>query len=112
MDQRRYTAAFTPWNPNGCARYLMDAVASLDPGATFGLVNANDVGVNLVGVLASLDGVVSPRIVALGRQADAVLTRVKLTHGAVPHPQYVRRFRYHDQADYAREIEEAAGWWN
>jgi hypothetical protein len=34
----------------------------------------------------------SPALVALGEHAHGTLSRVMIPHGAVPHPQFVRRF--------------------
>ena len=50
----------------------------------------------------------SPPIVALGRKAQQVLERQALVHGVVPHPQWVRRFRYHDKNRYAQSIGQAS----
>jgi hypothetical protein len=47
-------------------------------------------------------------VVALGQAAHEELTRQGITHGTVPHPQYVRRFKYNQQKTYARMIWSAA----
>lgn len=45
-----------------------------------------------------------PPVVALGRAVQRRLSWLGIPHGAVPHPQYVRRFHYRSGADYARLI--------
>lgn len=49
-----------------------------------------------------------PSVVALGRVAAQVATEHEVPHGAVPHPQYVRRFHHAEGDAYARAIAEAA----
>lgn len=51
-------------------------------------------------------GLGKPRVVALGRRAESVLQKTNIPHGAVPHPQYVRRFlRSKGPGWYRDEIE-------
>jgi thymidylate kinase len=49
-----------------------------------------------------------PQVVTLGKAAHLYLEERYTTHGAVPHPQYMRRFRNNDQERYAEAIIEAA----
>lgn len=49
----------------------------------------------------------NPRVLALGKRADALLTHDGITHASVPHPQYWRRFNHHRQEEYATMITEA-----
>jgi hypothetical protein len=51
-----------------------------------------------------------PAVVALGRLASKTLTDLGVEHEAVPHPQWVRRFRSKQMGWYAQEIKEAAQW--
>jgi hypothetical protein len=50
---------------------------------------------------------VPPRVVALGANASEALHKLGIAHGAVPHPQYVRRFHYWAGDLYARAIAQA-----
>ena len=45
-----------------------------------------------------------PVVVALGKVADAELSRQGVAHRAVQHPQYVRRFRTYEVWQYGQEI--------
>lgn len=60
------------------------------------LVNANDVD----DVRAVWDAVGRPPTVGLGVNASRTLRDVDVPHRHVPHPQYWRRFRHHEQEDY------------
>ena len=95
--------AFLPFMPlNGaCAGWLLEA---LHPWTLrVGLVNAHEEDVEAL--WAALH---QPRVVALGRAAQRVLGRGLVPHGAVPHPQYARRFHHRRQTDYAAAIMHAA----
>lgn len=50
----------------------------------------------------------STSVVALGLKASGRLERLGITHGAVPHPQYWRRFHHNKRDEYAQLILEAA----
>lgn len=91
---------FLPLN-GACSGWLLGA---LHPWTLrVGLVNAHeeDVG-SLWGALGQ------PPVVALGRAAQRVLGRELVPHGAVPHPQYARRFKHRRQTEYAAAILHAA----
>lgn len=45
-----------------------------------------------------------PQVVALGRCAHDELTHLGVQHGAVPHPQFVRRFHHRHGDEYAQLI--------
>jgi hypothetical protein len=45
-----------------------------------------------------------PKLIALGEHAHAALARVMIPHGAVPHPQFVRRFHHGSNAEYGELI--------
>jgi thymidylate kinase len=49
-----------------------------------------------------------PFIVALGNNADHVVSVKNILHGCVPHPQYWRRFHHHDRKRYGEMILDAA----
>lgn len=51
----------------------------------------------------------SPRIVALGNQADLVLRDIGIPHGTTFHPQYVRRFHANKISEYADLLRKACG---
>lgn len=46
------------------------------------------------------------RVIALGSKAAGACERQHIKYTAVPHPQYWRRFHYHDIADYADQLKE------
>lgn len=50
-----------------------------------------------------------PSVVALGKRAASELKDQGVHHSEVPHPQFWRRFRYHERNKYALMIKEAAG---
>lgn len=49
-----------------------------------------------------------PKVVALGRKASDQLHKAGVTHGSVPHPQYVRRFHHHEHEWYAGLVQRAS----
>lgn len=51
-----------------------------------------------------------PTVVALGRKAQRVVENAKIAHGAVPHPQFVRRFHNKERKWYGRLLDSAAIW--
>lgn len=71
---------------------------------TYGLANACDVDDPLA-LWKTLD---QPRVVALGKFASSCLTDLGIQHGAVPHPQFIRRFHHHSGPRYAEVIRLAA----
>lgn len=86
---------------NACSGWLLD---SLDPWTLrVGLVNAHEEDVEQLWVALR-----QPQVVALGREAQTVLGRSLVPHGAVPHPQYARRFHHRRQRTYAAAIMHAA----
>lgn len=93
--------AFMPY-PATSGEYLLRSVTSLCENGTVGLINANDVDDPYI-AWKTLD---EPITVALGRRAyDTVKTWVS---GAVPHPQYVRRFYNSHTAWYDLLIQRAS----
>lgn len=46
-----------------------------------------------------------PRVLALGYRAHVKLDEAGITHGTVPHPQFVRRFHHRAQAEYGSLIQ-------
>jgi hypothetical protein len=102
-----FPRAFTPWDNAGSALYLMKTLLLTRAHLDVGIVNANepDVDVTLIEKIEP-----KPAVVALGRLASKTLTDAGVEHEAVPHPQFVRRFRNRQMGWYAQEIKEAAGW--
>lgn len=102
-----FPRAFTPWDNAGSARYLMNTLLLAGMHRGVGIVNAHEAGVDL-----SLVDKLNPRpaVVALGRLASKTLTDLGVEHEAVPHPQWVKRFRNKQMGWYAQEIREAAQW--
>lgn len=99
-----HAAAFVPY-PGTSGHWLCDAVATSDRlfHKRIGLANACEENVpELVRTLGN------PRVVALGRLADRECDRYDVPHGSVPHPQYGRRFKHHEQDAYTAAIYEAA----
>ena len=91
---------FLPLN-GACSSWLLDA---LHPWTLrVGLVNAHEEDVESLWIALG-----RPQVVALGREAQHVLRRDLLPHGAVPHPQYARRFHHRRQTQYAAAIMHAA----
>jgi len=107
QDNTKYplhSTVFAPY-PGSSGRYLIEQVVlpSTDPNA-IGLVNAyhhNDTPINLAGLWSALG---QPEVVALGRKAEHLLSLLEVPHRAVPHPQYVRRFHYHEAGEYREDI--------
>lgn len=97
------SAAFVP-RPATSGAYLLDALPSELVGR-IGIANALEE--NLPDLWAALG---MPRVVALGREAQRECRVAEIPHGAVPHPQYVRRFHHNQSRRYARAIREAALW--
>jgi thymidylate kinase len=70
----------------------------------FGIANACDED----DVVKLWDTLGQPRVVTLGRRASARVDELKIPHGSVPHPQFVRRFHHGSGATYGRLIVTAA----
>lgn len=90
-----FDPAFVPF-PTTSGHYLIGALGA----EHVGLANACDVD-DPVELWTSLG---RPPVVALGRNASRRLTELRLPHGAVPHPQYVRRFHHARQVGYGELI--------
>lgn len=106
--------AFVPY-PATSGHYLLSHLPTLafgdgeqEDGDTWsvGLANACDSD-HIPGLVKTL---CEPRVVALGRKAARRLHLLGLADdaGAVPHPQFVRRFHHHDGHRYAAAIRHAA----
>lgn len=96
-----YPPAFGPY-PKTCGHWMLSHLYMMPH---VGLANAYEEDLHVL--WTSLD---EPRVVALGKLADAELVNAGVPHGAVPHPQYVRRF-HHRQGDWYRDlIHRAAGY--
>lgn len=65
-----------------------------------GLVNANDVD----DVRDCWEALGRPEVVGLGVNARRELRRVNVPHRSAVHPQYQRRFLYHDRVDYLDQL--------
>ena len=96
-----HQAAFVPYGVTS-GRYLLDAL----PVAVWESVGiANACEENVRDLWETLN---YPAVVALGNTARDVCVDQKIPHGAVPHPQYVRRFYYKRQVEYGELICQAA----
>lgn len=95
--------AFFPVSGNS-AVYLWNALLTEDAYKDIALVNAREE----CSLLELIDHItsksVSLRILALGAEASKVLTSLGVSHGKVPHPQFVRRFHNSKQAEYGALI--------
>lgn len=105
---RLYGTAFVPL-PHTSGSYLLRALPDdLLVAGRVGLANANESD----DVVSLWDTLGQPPVVALGHKAYDGCVRSGLTDattfGAVPHPQYVRRFHHSRVADYGRLIVRAA----
>jgi len=100
---RPHLSAFVPY-PGTSGEYMISAL--LEHSDTFtcrsGLINVNDEPPEVFADTINQLG--NPPLLALGRRADATLTRRGYKHGSVPHPQSIRRFNNSRAADYARLI--------
>lgn len=84
--------------PGTSGRYLLDACSWIGLGGV-GIANACQED-----PVALWDALGKPRVVTLGRQAHERLEEAELAHGAVPHPQFVRRFHHHAAQRYSQLI--------
>ena len=105
---RLYGTAFVPL-PHTSGNYLMRALPDdLLVTGRVGLANVNESD----DVVSLWDTLGQPPVVALGHNAYDGCVRSGLadatTFGAVPHPQYVRRFHHPRAIDYGRMIVRAA----
>lgn len=102
---REFTSAFVPL-PHTSGQYLMRALPDellLSP--RVGLVNANE-GDNVYRLWHQVN---KPAVVALGHKAyDGCVRDGLKDFGAVPHPQYARRFHYSRVIDYGKLIVQVA----
>jgi thymidylate kinase len=91
--------------PGTAGAYLFSEVLTrdwVDRYGDFGLVNANEV--QDVEYLWQLLG--KPKTVVLGREAHRSTSH--LPFGAIPHPQYIRRFHHYEGERYGHIIAQAA----
>jgi broad-specificity NMP kinase len=102
-DERKdpsYRAAFVPHSATS-GRYLLDALTPY-VARRCGIANATEED-----CAALWDTLGKPPVVALGRNAESALKKAKVPHGAVPHPQYVRRFVHSKKCEYGWAISQA-----
>lgn len=95
---------FRPWGGT-VGQYLLHANLPWDKVA---VTNSRD-GYDDVPLGELWERLGHPAVVALGNQAKEALIFSGVPHGAVPHPQWVRRFHYRKLPAYASLIREAAG---
>ncbi len=105
--RHEFIRAFTPCLNGSSGHYLLQTLVYANLRHDVGIVNAHEPGVDL-----SLIGKIDPQpvVVALGRLASKTLLDADVEHEAVPHPQWVRRFRNKQMPWYAQEIKKAAKW--
>lgn len=94
-------AAFVPRGATS-GRFLLEALPS-SMWRHVGLVNAFEDDVPLLWTT-----MFEPNVVALGRKAYERLRDQGVACGAVPHPQYVRRFHHAAKIAYGRRIQQVA----
>jgi len=94
---RRLHPAFVPYGSTS-GRWLLNGLTQRTLWRV-GLANACDVD----DPRQVWETVGRPLAVALGRRADVALHAAGVPHGAVPHPQYLRRF-FHASADEYHEV--------
>lgn len=95
-----HLAAFVPYGGTSGA-YLLEHVPA-DVRQSLGLANAMEEDVHAL--WCTLE---HPRVVTLGREAHERCNLADVPHGAVPHPQYVRRFHNAHGEEYGRVIRDA-----
>lgn len=96
---------FAPYEDTS-GHYLMNCLTSWQQAAIVNSLQGRDQKPrNLKAVWKAFN---CPRVVALGARARSALNKYGVPHVDVPHPQYWRRFRYHEPEEYTRRIEEAA----
>jgi thymidylate kinase len=102
-DAPPHRAAFVPYGHTS-GRWLCDSIVS-SPLAfqRVGIANAAQED-----VAALLDVLGQPKVVAMGQVADQRVTDLGIDHGAVPHPQYMRRFFNSYKIQYTKAIAKAA----
>jgi hypothetical protein len=98
----RWDSAFVPL-PGSSGEYLFHNLTE-DVRMTCGIANATEI-TDLEETWATLG---YPTIVTLGTVAHQVCLEASLEHGAVPHPQWVRRFAHHHGQTYGHLIRRAA----
>lgn len=105
--RHEFVRAFTPCLNGSSAHYLLQTMVMSNLRHDVGIVNAHEPGVDLT-LIDKIDP--RPVVVALGRLASKTLMDAGVEHEAVPHPQWVRRFRNKHMPWYAQEIKKAAKW--
>lgn len=96
---------FYPGSTN-CGHYLMDALLKTGLWGTVMITNSLHPDGSPIDIDRLYANTASLRsVVALGRKASE---RIAMPHGVVYHPQYARRFHYHDNAGYAAALYAAA----
>jgi len=100
LGERRLAPVYRGAFASTSGRYLLRALGDVDPPPPdLGLANALEEDVP-----ALLEVLGYPRVCALGRQAQRSLQAAGVTHGAVPHPQYRRRFHHAADGEYRDAI--------
>lgn len=99
---RSYGPAFGPL-PSTSGHYLLQHLPQRLWDAGVGLANACDA--DDVRELWQVLG--KPKVVALGRNAQRAISHVLPTAGALPHPQFARRFMARHGHEYAKIIEQS-----
>lgn len=103
QEQHDHAAAFVPY-PSTSGHFLLEACPWLTIGFA-GIANACEPDHDVVQLWSELG---TPVVCALGQAADRKLHANGVPHGAVPHPQFVRRFHYGKKHAYGSAILEAA----
>lgn len=108
-DRRRLP--FVPWK-NTSGSFLFDAAGWSSRSATtamsLAITNSMDGSEQPLPVAELYSWLGQPQVVALGNAASSRLSSAQIPHGAVPHPQYVRRFHQAERNTYGAAIYWAA----
>ncbi|HEY6019185.1 MAG TPA: hypothetical protein VIY48_04575 [Candidatus Paceibacterota bacterium] len=96
---------FAPYRSTS-GHYLMKA---LDKWNRFAVINSLTERTGEVRDLARVwEAFGGPNVVALGKRASRELTKQRIDHVDIPHPQFWRRFHHYQLDEYKAMIEEAA----
>lgn len=97
LKSEGHSSAFVPYAGTS-GRYLLESLPD-HVADTMGIANALEEDVP-----ALVERLDFPRVVTLGTLAHRRLLELEMNHGAVPHPQFVRRFHHAHRQAYGRAL--------